>query len=81
VGLFVKSMHLKARLLKAVCPLEKVSEIMPVTATPWAGQQIVSFLLFVVLPKVAKASTIVTVTCHSCWDFCLKNIVNVHKLN
>jgi hypothetical protein len=27
-------------------------------------------------PKVAKASTIVTVVCHCGWCFCLKNIAN-----
>ena len=28
---------------------------------------------------MAKASRIVTVTCHSCQHFCLKNIADVHK--
>ncbi len=31
-------------------------------------------------PKVTKASTRVTVVCHSSWHFWLKNIANVHEL-
>ncbi len=33
----------------------------------------------VVLPKVAKASTIVTVACHCRWCYHLKYIANAHK--
>jgi len=33
----------------------------------------------VVLPKVAKASALITVVCHSCQHNCLKNIDNVHE--
>ncbi len=33
----------------------------------------------VVLPKVAKASTIVTVACHCRWRYHLKYIANAHK--
>ncbi len=72
---------------KAVFPLVKVSTIM-LTVTHdctclghlgWHtknGNEPIS----VVLPKVAKASTIVTAMCHCRWHFCLKNIANVHKL-
>jgi len=33
----------------------------------------------VALPKVAKASTIVTVACCCCWHYCLKYIANLHR--
>ena len=34
--------------------------------------------IYVVPPKVAKASTIMTVACCCCWHYCLKNIANVN---
>jgi hypothetical protein len=44
-----------------------------------SDREIGSFLFLVVLPKVANASTIVTVACHCHQHFCLKIIANVHK--
>ncbi len=64
-------------------PLAKVSAIMPVTATcdclPWPPWEARNDPVSVEQPNVAKASTIVNVTCHCCQPLCLKNLANVHK--
>ncbi len=78
---------------KAVFPLSKVSTITPATVTldrdtrqslltclghlGWCNTDIIASISCP-SPKVAKASTVMTVACRCCWRFCFENFANAN---